>query len=110
MKLTLTVVDLSAMHVLTPRHAKLTLIVQISIALLAKSVVSVFYPTGYVTDLLSIATPVCNDTVKNSKETDVDCGGPTCNGCAFQKSCKVNTDCIGNLCQSLICGKSQPSN
>jgi hypothetical protein len=36
----------------------------------------------------------CNDGVKDSAETDVDCGGGTCGACAVGKSCLVTSDCI----------------
>jgi hypothetical protein len=49
--------------------------------------------------------PTCADTVADGNETDVDCGGGTCPGCAKGKKCLVNSDCsgammcVGNICQ-----------
>jgi formylglycine-generating enzyme required for sulfatase activity len=50
----------------------------------------------------------CNDGVKNGKETDVDCGGSTCNACAVGKVCQVGGDCgsgscVGGLCAAPTC-------
>ena len=55
----------------------------------------------------STGTPAsCTDAVKNGDETDVDCGGPACNGCALGQSCGSADDCaegacIGGTCQAL---------
>lgn len=49
--------------------------------------------------------PSCSDLAKNGAETDVDCGGGTCAGCAAGKACSVTTDCAGPLsCVSGVCG------
>ena len=45
----------------------------------------------------------CDDLIKNGQETDVDCGGPSCNACDVAKSCSVNLDCKNNNCVSGIC-------
>jgi MYXO-CTERM domain-containing protein len=42
----------------------------------------------------------CSDGVKNGDETDVDCGGATCNRCDESKGCSVNTDCLSTLCET----------
>jgi hypothetical protein len=39
------------------------------------------------------AGPTCTDGVKDGSETDVDCGGGTCSGCAVGKACAANGDC-----------------
>lgn len=46
----------------------------------------------------------CYDGVKNSGESDVDCGA-NCGSkrCAADKQCTVNSDCISNLCSGGIC-------
>lgn len=57
------------------------------------------------TDMCTSAckAPTCMDGKKNGKETDVDCGGPTCmkcglgNACAAQGDCGVG-NCINNVC------------
>jgi len=38
-------------------------------------------------------TCACNDGVKDGAETDVDCGGGTCPGCAGGKQCNSDSDC-----------------
>jgi hypothetical protein len=40
----------------------------------------------------------CSDGFQNGNETDVDCGGGTCPGCADGKKCKQNTDCASSAC------------
>ncbi len=35
----------------------------------------------------------CNDGVQDGTETDVDCGGPICSGCAVGKKCVQTSDC-----------------
>ena len=39
----------------------------------------------------------CSNGAADGDETDVDCGGPTCNKCTKFRRCLVNTDCI-NFC------------
>jgi len=41
----------------------------------------------------------CTDKLKNGDETDVDCGGAVCSGCAVGKKCTAHADCAkGTLC------------
>jgi hypothetical protein len=47
----------------------------------------------------SCEASVCGDQVENGAETDVDCGGETCPGCAADQSCWVATDCASNFCR-----------
>ncbi|QQR91442.1 MAG: hypothetical protein IPJ88_06860 [Myxococcales bacterium] len=47
------------------------------------------------------ADTFCADGRKDFSESDVDCGGAGCSGCADEKSCSVNTDC-----QSMECGST----
>ena len=42
---------------------------------------------------------------KDGDETDVDCGGTKAPGCANEKSCRVASDCVNNICTS---GKCKP--
>lgn len=44
--------------------------------------------------------PTCMDNVKNGTETDKDCGGSSCSGCANGKNCNVDTDCTSTVCNS----------
>lgn len=42
--------------------------------------------------------PSCSDGTKNGSETDIDCGGPTCQRCATGRICARNTDCATSRC------------
>jgi hypothetical protein len=43
----------------------------------------------------------CQDDVQDGKETDIDCGGPSCVGCALTKKCLVDGDCAsGTYCHA----------
>ncbi|MFO0759671.1 MAG: plastocyanin/azurin family copper-binding protein [Byssovorax sp.] len=45
----------------------------------------------------------CNDGVKNGNETDKDCGGPDCGGCADGKACTGSNDCTSAVCTGMVC-------
>jgi hypothetical protein len=45
------------------------------------------------------AAPTCSDKLKNSDETDVDCGGH-CGKCGADKGCLVAADCIFGMCRA----------
>lgn len=45
----------------------------------------------------------CTDGLKNGSETDVDCGGPTCNKCALTKMCVAASDCASAICTGGRC-------
>lgn len=45
----------------------------------------------------------CSDNQRNFRETDIDCGGPICGGCAEQKACRGDVDCASGICIDLIC-------
>jgi len=47
--------------------------------------------------------PTCKDTIKNGKETDVDCGGDTCEACGNGKDCLAHADCLSGLCDAKKC-------
>jgi hypothetical protein len=49
------------------------------------------------------ATPTCTDGVKNGDESDVDCGGSSCNACRGGKTCNADSDCITDTCNSGVC-------
>ncbi len=48
----------------------------------------------------------CNDKAKNGTETDVDCGGGGCPGCAFGKACQDDADCASLVCTGNFCAAS----
>jgi hypothetical protein len=43
----------------------------------------------------------CADNRQDGNETDIDCGGGTCGGCALTKKCLVNSDCTSNDCDAV---------
>lgn len=45
----------------------------------------------------------CADGVMNNAETDVDCGGGTCAGCADGQMCAMPSDCQGGVCTNGTC-------
>lgn len=45
----------------------------------------------------------CTDGVQNGAETDVDCGGGTCAGCASGMSCGDGEDCASGFCTGGTC-------
>ena len=47
----------------------------------------------------------CADKTQNGDETDVDCGGSSCQGCADTKKCLKDTDCLSKVCVGNICQK-----
>jgi hypothetical protein len=55
------------------------------------------------------AASACENGVKDSGETDVDCGGTTCPQCALTKACLAGTDCASHYCNAttFICVASQ---
>jgi hypothetical protein len=56
-------------------------------------------------DANTCVAPQCNDNSLNGEETDVDCGGPTCAGCALGDTCDTGGDCLSGACS----GTCQPS-
>ena len=45
----------------------------------------------------------CDDGVKNAAESDVDCGGETCDACAAGQSCEADADCNTLICLEGSC-------
>ena len=45
----------------------------------------------------------CMDQVRDGDETDVDCGGQSCSGCANGKACSIGTDCATGFCSGNTC-------
>lgn len=50
--------------------------------------------------------PQCADDIKNGDETDIDCGGPSCQVCSIGKGCLANTDCLSDVCTNGRCDDS----
>jgi hypothetical protein len=55
--------------------------------------------------LLCVVDTQCADTRQDGNETDTDCGGGLCPGCALGKACLGNADCASFACDavSLTC-------
>jgi len=45
----------------------------------------------------------CDDGLQNGAETDVDCGGGTCPGCAAGSPCLLGYDCASLVCANRVC-------
>ena len=45
----------------------------------------------------------CGDGKLSGQETDVDCGGPSCDPCPIGKTCLLDSDCDSGLCLSGVC-------
>jgi hypothetical protein len=45
----------------------------------------------------------CTDATKNGDETDIDCGGSCTLKCASGSKCRVNSDCVSNICTAGVC-------
>ncbi len=48
-------------------------------------------------------TPTCTDRAQNQDETDIDCGGATCEGCGVGARCVGNDDCRSGMCNAGTC-------
>ncbi len=51
-----------------------------------------------------ITPPTCTDGLTDGNETDVDCGGADCPGCADGSNCIDGSDCLSGECHDHICG------
>jgi len=49
------------------------------------------------------AKPHCIDLVQNADETDIDCGGTSCQVCSIGKGCLSNGDCLTDVCNQGRC-------
>lgn len=47
--------------------------------------------------------PTCIDGILNQDETDIDCGGPNCDGCDAGERCLIGSDCQSLSCQGGTC-------
>jgi hypothetical protein len=64
-------------------------------------------PTGDAGDAGSagapVAVPDCSDGQATVDETDLDCGGRTCEPCAAGARCVTGTDCQSAICTNQVC-------
>ncbi len=51
--------------------------------------------------------PSCTDGLESGAETDIDCGGPSCNDCKLGQSCQVDADCETAACEAGQCAVPQ---
>jgi hypothetical protein len=49
------------------------------------------------------AAPACDDKIWNGQETDLNCGGGACAGCAAGKHCNAGCDCVSGDCSDGLC-------
>jgi hypothetical protein len=57
--------------------------------------------------LLTCQPPPCADGAKNGSETDIDCGGGACPGCAVGSGCVILQDCDTDaVCTAGVCAPS----
>jgi len=49
------------------------------------------------------APATCIDGLKNGQESDIDCGGPTCEGCLDGEGCVDGLDCGSGFCDEHVC-------
>jgi hypothetical protein len=47
--------------------------------------------------------PDCTDQAATADETDIDCGGRTCEPCPAHKKCVTGTDCASAICTNQVC-------
>ncbi len=45
----------------------------------------------------------CSDGVLNGQETDVDCGGFSCDPCEGGQTCSISSDCESSVCNGGVC-------
>lgn len=58
---------------------------------------------------LSPSLPQCANNVQDGTETDLDCGGSECRGCAPGGMCLSSSDCLQSNCESGICVTFSPT-
>ena len=49
-----------------------------------------------------VGADLCKNKVKDSGETDIDCGGTKCTKCEVDKTCAVDNDCTTKKCDATI--------
>ncbi len=45
--------------------------------------------------------PTCSDEAVNGSETDIDCGGATCEKCELKQTCSTGNDCQSGVCADI---------
>ncbi len=49
------------------------------------------------------AAPACDDGIMSGQESDIDCGGPDCDGCPIDGACVQSSDCAEGQCIDNAC-------
>jgi hypothetical protein len=52
-------------------------------------------------DSLTCVANQCTDHQQDGLETDADCGGGICTGCALGEGCLLDSDCVSHACDSV---------
>jgi hypothetical protein len=52
---------------------------------------------------IGYCTPTCRNTTRDGRETDLNCGGGSCNACAPSQMCAKNSDCARGYCSNGTC-------
>jgi hypothetical protein len=50
-----------------------------------------------------VSNSSCSNGRRDTLETDIDCGGGGCTGCADYKRCRVGSDCVSTICANARC-------
>jgi hypothetical protein len=64
--------------------------------------------SGVVPDQVPPEPANATDGVKDSDETDVDCGGTQTPKCAGGKTCVADGNCLSNVCSGSVCTEPLP--
>ncbi len=56
-------------------------------------------------DVCAAPDPTCSNGTLDGGESDVDCGGSSCLGCAIGAKCSGNGDCLGGRCDGGLCAE-----
>ncbi len=60
--------------------------------------------TGWSTSGFDVwVNPSCDNGLQDGDETDVDCGGDTCQPCSVGQTCLVDPDCRSGVCDDGVC-------
>jgi hypothetical protein len=61
------------------------------------------FDDGVINSSCDSTLPTCSDGKQNQGETDTDCGGANCPGCADGSTCAAGSDCQSGVCAGNVC-------
>jgi len=61
------------------------------------------FDIAFVTPYAWVHKGTCFNSQQDENESDIDCGGPSCQQCATGRSCRFDSDCQSHSCKGLIC-------